>query len=120
MFLKPWPGLSLYVPVALPEPQTISGNDTEHSGVQRPLSGDKYKTLSTFVFFFFLLWDLFYLKQKGSRQENRLMEAGGAFLCPAASRMFLQGDGWGDVFLRLKTPLGNWVWAHSAHMILRL
>ena len=33
---------------------------------------------------------------------------------------FLQGDGWGDVFLRLKTPLGNWVWAHSAHMILRL
>lgn len=89
MFLKPWPALSLYVPAALPEPHTISGNDTEHSGVQRPLSGDKYDSHD----FFFFLWDLFYLKQKGSCQE-RLMEAGGAFLCPAASRMFLQGDEW--------------------------
>ena len=111
MFLKPWPGLSLYVPVALPEPQTISGNDTEHSGVQRLLSGDKYKTLSTFVFFFFLLWDLFYLKQKGSRQENRLMEAGGAFLCPAASRMFLQGDGW--EFKTLLAPQRSLGWGQG-------
>lgn len=99
--------------MALPEPQTISGNDTEHSGVQRPLSGDKYKTLSTFVFF--LLWDLFYLKQKGSRQENRLMEAGGAFLCPAASRMFLQGDGW--EFKTLLAPQRSLGWGQGVQNV---
>ena len=61
--------------------------------------------------FFFLLWDLFYLKQKGSRQENRLMEAGGAFLCPAASRMFLQGDGW--EFKTLLAPQRSLGWGQG-------
>lgn len=54
LFLKPWPALSLYVPETLPEPHTISGNDTEHSGVQRPLSGEKYDSHYFFFFFFFM------------------------------------------------------------------
>ena len=39
------------------------------------------------------------------------MEAGGAFLCPAASRLFLQGDGW--EFKTLWAPQRSLEWGQG-------
>lgn len=62
----------------------------EHSGVQRPCFGDKYKPLGTFVF---IIGTYFIFSKKEIAKKTGVMEAGGAFLGPTASRMFLQDNG---------------------------